>query len=305
MLRKRPYLSFFALSLGFLNAQPAPPIDHKLLFHYVKYLERWPADSELKVSESKPSAVMPGLFEVQVDRTRMGRVVSQRRYFVSADGKHFLKGDAFEIGETPFEKRIATLARTKSPSIGPENAPVTISVFEDFQCPDCADASNLLSKQLPEEFGKQVRIVFHDFPLVQHKWAMPAAIAGRCAFRSGNEKFWDYYRWVFAHQRELNETNFAGKVGEWAKSAKLGDEFGTCVGNRETESEVAAGLADATSLEVQGTPTLFLNGRMLPTLFPNGLMVPAETQFSALKWLIQFELHVIPPAEACCTISLP
>jgi hypothetical protein len=59
-------------------------------------------------------------------------------------------------------------------------------------------------------------------------------------------------------------------------------------------------IADALSLEVQGTPTLFLNGRMLPMLFPNGQMVPPDSQFTAIKWLIQFELKVIPPAEACC-----
>ena len=59
-------------------------------------------------------------------------------------------------------------------------------------------------------------------------------------------------------------------------------------------------IADALALEVQGTPTLFLNGLMLSMLFPNGQMVPAESQFTAIKWLIQFELKVIPPADACC-----
>ena len=298
-------LSVFALFLASALGQNAPAIDQKLLFHYVKYIEHWPADSELKVAGIKPSREMPGLFEVNVQRTRQGRVVGVRRYFATADGQHFVKGDTFEIGQTPFDARIALLARQKSPAIGPENAPVTISVFEDFQCPDCADASQLLTEELTAEFGKQVRIVFHDFPLVQHKWAMPAAIAGRCAFRSGSELFWKYYRWVYSNQREINETNFSEKLAEWAKTVDAGGDFRTCVATRATEAEVNQSIADALSLEVQGTPTLFLNGRMVPTLFPNGLMVPAETQFHALKWLIQFELHVVPPAEACCTISIP
>src|ERR1035437_1556812 len=287
-----------------LDAQ-VPKVDNKLLFHYVKYIERWSADVELTASIPKVSFAIPGMFEVTVGRTRLGRVVGQRVYFVSADGQHFLKGDTFAIGDKPFDARIARLKRQSSPSIGPADAPVTLSVFEDFQCPDCADEAKMVKEQLSAEFGKQVRIVFHDYPLVQHKWAMPAAIAGRCAFRSGNDLFWNYYTWVFAHQREINERTFPAKLAEWAKGAKAGDGFAGCVASRATENEVNASIADALSLEVQGTPTLFLNGRMLPMLFPNGQMVPPESQFTAIKWLIQFEMNVIPPADACCLAGGP
>ena len=218
---------------------------------------------------------------------------------------HFLKGDSFAIGDKPYEARIARLARQNSPSIGPKDAPVTLSVFEDFQCPDCADELKVLKEQLPAEFGKQVRVVFHDYPLVQHKWAMPAAIAGRCAFRSSNDLFWNYYTWVFTHHDGIDEKNFPAKLAEWSKSVNAGNSFNACVANRATEQDVNDSIADALSLEVQGTPTLFLNGRMLPMLFPNGQMVPPESQFTAIKWLIQFELKVVPPADACCIAGGP
>jgi len=286
-------------SLTNLGAQ-IPKVENTLLFHYVKYIERWPEDSQLTASAPKVSFSVPGMFEVTVERTYLGRVVGQRMYVVTADGKHFLKGDPFAINDKPFEARIARLKRQPSPSIGPADAPVTLSAFEDFQCPDCADEAKTLKEQLPAEFGKQVRIVFHDYPLVQHKWAMSAAIGGRCAFRSSNDLFWNYYTWVFAHRREINENNFPSKLAEWAASVKAGDSFAGCVASRATENEVKDSIADALSLEVQGTPTLFLNGRMLPMLFPNGQMVPPESQFTAIKWLIQFELKVIPPADACC-----
>jgi protein-disulfide isomerase len=298
------FVGAFALLPAALDAQ-VPKVDNKLLFHYVKYLERWPADAELSASAPRVSFAMPGMFEVTVERTRMGRSVGQRVYYVSADGQHFLKGEPFSIGDKPFDARIARLKRQASPSIGPAEAPVTLSVFEDFQCPDCADEAKMLKEQLASEFGKQVRIVFHDYPLVQHKWAMSAAIAGRCAFRSSNDLFWNYYSWMFAHQREINADNFSAKLAEWVASAKAGSGFAGCVANKATESEVTASIADALSLEVQGTPTLFLNGRMLPMLFPNGQMVPPESQFSAIKWLIQFELNVVPPADACCLAGGP
>lgn len=293
----------FAISLR-VDAQ-IPKVENSLLFHYAKYMERWPADAELTASAPRVSLAVPGMFEVTVQRTRLGRLVGQRTYYVSADGRHFLKGDPFAINDKPFEARIARLKRQASPNIGPADAEVTLSAFEDFQCPDCADEAKMLKEQLPAEFGKQVRIVFHDYPLVQHKWAMPAAIAGRCAFRSSNELFWNYYSWVFAHRAEIDANNFSAKLAGWAASAKAGASFSSCVANRATESEVNDSIADGLSLEVQGTPTLFLNGRMLPMLFPNGQMVPPESQFTAIKWLIQFELKVIPPADACCMAGPP
>jgi protein-disulfide isomerase len=292
------------LALAFAIVSPAvaqiPKVDNTLLFHYVKYMERWPEDSELRAEAPKVSFAVPGMFEVKVERTRMGKVVGERVYYVSADGRHFVKGDPFAINDKPFNDRITRLKRQASPSIGPADAPVTLSVFEDFQCPDCADEAKILKEQIPAEFGKQVRIVFHDYPLAQHKWAKPAAIAGRCAFRQSNELFWNYYSWVFGHRGEIDENNFSAKLADWAKSSKAGDSFAGCVASRATENEVNESIADALALEVQGTPTLFLNGRMLPMLFPNGQMVPPETQFGAIKWLIQFELKVIPPADACC-----
>ncbi len=303
---RRQFASLFlALSAGtlLLAEQPLPKIDTALLFHYVDYLEHWPADSELTITTPKPSAAMPGLWETTVERTALGRVVGQRRYFVSADGQHYLKADDFTIGDKPFASNIKLLSRQSSPSIGPADAPVTISAFEDFQCPDCADDTKLVKEQLPAEFGKQIRIVFHDYPLARHKWAMDAAIAGRCAFRGSNELFWNYYSWMFAHQPDINETNIQAKIAEFAAAANAGDSFHSCVANRATETEVKDSIKDALALEVQGTPTLFLNGRMLPILFPNGQMVAPDSQFPALKWLIQFELKTVPPADACCTAA--
>jgi hypothetical protein len=87
------------------------------------------SDSELTTGAPKVSFAMPGMFEVTVERTRMGRVVGQRVYFVSADGKHFPQGDPFAISEKPFEAHIARLKRQASPAIGPADAAVTLSVF--------------------------------------------------------------------------------------------------------------------------------------------------------------------------------
>ena len=68
------------------------------------------------------------MFEVTVQRTGRERVLSERHYFVTKDGSHFLKGDAFQIPQKPFEDRITRLARQSSPTIGPANRPSSPTV---------------------------------------------------------------------------------------------------------------------------------------------------------------------------------
>jgi hypothetical protein len=112
--QKRSYrgdLALLFVASSGVNAQ-IPKVDNSLLFHYVKYMERWPADSDLTASAPKVALAVPGRSEVTVERTRLGRVVGQH-------GKHFLKGDPFAINDKPFEARIARLKRQASPSIGP------------------------------------------------------------------------------------------------------------------------------------------------------------------------------------------
>jgi hypothetical protein len=187
--RSATWLRAFALlavlgSLALLAQTPAK-FDKAALTKYVLYLERWPADAQVTLSDPKPAADLPGWQEVVVERTRLGRVVAQRRYFLSIDGQRFFRGDIFQVSEPPYEATRQRLSKGTWPSFGPAGAPVTLIVFADLQCPDCAAESKTIRELVPAEFPKQVKVQFRDYPLVQHHWAMNAAIAGRCVFESG------------------------------------------------------------------------------------------------------------------------
>ena len=120
------------------------------------------------------------------------------------------------------------------PSFGPANAPLTMAVFSDFECPVCREEAKELREKAPAEFPKELRVVFVDFPLEAiHPWAKLAAIAGRCVYRMNPAAFWDYHDWIFEHQPEIKINNLRSKVVEWAKTKHLDDtHLGQCIDTR-------------------------------------------------------------------------
>lgn len=87
------------------------------------------------------------------------------------------------------------------PTLGPKNAPVTVVEFADFQCPYCKRSEDTV-KELEKEYGDKMRLVFIDFPLSFHQYAMGAAEASHCAGEQG--KFWEYHDELFKDQGKLD-----------------------------------------------------------------------------------------------------
>lgn len=156
-----------------------------------------------------------------------------------------------------------SLIRPYNPTLGPEDAPVVMIEFSDFQCPFCAKHFFQNHKILMEKYGKKMRFVYKHFPLTQiHPQAMNAAIAAQCAHREG--KFWEYHDEVFTHQQELSEANLL----QWGKKLGLGSGFERCFKERATQAEVEQDLKDGFEARVRGTPTFFINGRVIPGALP-------------------------------------
>ena len=101
-----------------------------------------------------------------------------------------------------------------APYKGPENAPVVLAVFSDFQCPYCSRLSPLLEQTL-KKYPKSVKIVFKNFPLSSHKFAKKAAAAALAAGRQG--KFWEFHDELFKNYRNLDDK----KILEIAKKLEL------------------------------------------------------------------------------------
>lgn len=156
-------------------------------------------------------------------------------------------------------KEIAPVAQNISadddPSQGAVNAPVTVVMFSDFQCPACSAAHPVLKKIIAEYAGK-IRFVERDFPLTQiHENAFRAALAANAANAQG--RFFEYIELLYNNQNSLDAASlkeFASKIGLDRK------RFDTDLDGEKYAAEVRKDIEDGKRYGITGTPTIFVNG---------------------------------------------
>jgi protein-disulfide isomerase len=158
------------------------------------------------------------------------------------------------------EKRVQVEAT--GPSKGPDNAPITIVEFSDFQCPFCSRANTTVDEVM-KQYGDKVRLVFRHFPLSFHQEAPKAAEASACA--DDQKKFWEYHDKLFANQGAL-------KVDDLKKhAADLGLDtarFNECLDSGKKAELVKKDMAAGEKVGVSGTPAFFINGVALSGAVP-------------------------------------
>jgi protein-disulfide isomerase len=155
------------------------------------------------------------------------------------------------------------------PTQGPADAPVTIVEFSDFQCPYCARGTQTLD-QLLALHPEDVRVVFAHYPLPNHDWARPAAIASQCAYDQSQEAFWTLHDAYFQNQRRFSKDEIVSQSREVLADTGIDLEaWSTCAGDPSSESYQAAAETVDETLEigsefgVSGTPGFFINGFFL------------------------------------------
>ncbi len=291
-----------ALCLCLLPAQDKPKstVDKPALEAYIRHLLAVIPEVQVKIDDPKPSPI-PTLQELDVHFT-YGPRTQDETFYVSKDGKNIVRGMVYDTAQNPFQADLDKLKTDLSPSFGTAGAPVVLVMFGDFECPECKNEATTLRQNLVKTFPTQVRVYFKDFPLEQiHPWAKTAAIAGRCVFRQSPTAFWKYFDWIYDHQEQITPDNLKSQVMDFAKTSQDidGIELGRCIDTKATEPEVDASIAQARSLHVDATPTVFLNGRRLVGNYP----------WPNVEQLINGELNYQKSAqnagEKCCEIKIP
>ena len=287
--------------------KPAAPAAQKSAFDkatlesYLRHVELWVPQVTVKIDDAKPSTEVPGFFDVWVHAS-YNNATKDELYCVSKDGHTVIKGAAYNINKNPFQGNIDKLKTDGQPSFGPANAPVTLVVFSDFECPFCKEEASVLRENVAMTFPDKVRVYFKDFPLDSiHPWARTASIAGRCVYKQNPAAFWDYFDWAYQNQEQITADNISAKMQQFAMDKNLdGVQLGRCVDTKASEPDVDRNVADGHVLQVSATPTVFLNGRKLE----------GGVQWQVLEQLINLELDRTKAAAAaspdkCCEVTLP
>jgi protein-disulfide isomerase len=142
------------------------------------------------------------------------------------------------------------------PSIGPENAAITIIEFSDYQCPYCKKWHDEVLDRLLANYPGQLRFVYRDFPLISiHPGASPAAMAANCAGEQGS--YWPFHEALFSMKYDLTTESFQQYAVELGLDTQA---FAKCLADQTYESEVMADYNYAANLGISSTPTFFING---------------------------------------------
>jgi protein-disulfide isomerase len=163
---------------------------------------------------------------------------------------------------------------------GNADAPVTVTVFGDFQCPSCLAAYQQIEGRIDQNYVEtgKIRFIFRDFPLSQHANAIPTAQAARAAGAQG--KFWAMHDLLYARQGEwAGDKDVTKRLASYAAELGLDQQaFTRALDDGKYAQEITAAIADGKKLGVNATPTYQVDGRVVET---SGLVAAIDTALKA------------------------
>lgn len=198
-----------------------------------------------KIVGAQPIGVFKAVIDEELKKAEAAGKKGQAYYdSIIENGKVFSElGDqkAFDVEGMPFK--------------GPKDAAVTITEFSDFQCPFCSKVNEPVEAAL--EKNPKIKVVFAHYPLSFHQNAKPASIMAQEAWEQGPEKFWKLHALMFGNQKDLSEEN----ITKWAKEAGVDVSKLTDAQKKKHEDFINKIQEIGNKAGVEGTPTLFINGR--------------------------------------------
>jgi protein-disulfide isomerase len=207
------------------------------------------------------SSPVPNFFQTLITAEVNGK---QQRgvFYVTGDKRYAVLGSVYVL-RSPRE--VERLINTENqPYSGGADAPVTIVEYADLECPTCARLQPFLENQLLPRYGDQVKLVYKDFPLPMHDWSRLAAVANQCAYQIDPSAYAKYRSAIFAHQSQINVANVRDQLLQLAEDVGIDRlKLAACMDSQASLPRINADVQEAERLQVDSTPTCFINGKML------------------------------------------
>jgi len=286
------------------KAVAGSPSDAELRARLVAFLDRTIGYQQLdKIDVQSISAPDPSGLRTAKVMLEKGGQKQIGSFLITADGKEIVEGEKSTLSADPWAETRAHIDTRGAPAIGAADAPVTIVEFSDLECPFCRQEAQGIEQLMNEQPGK-FRVVFKYFPLVEiHPWSMQAAEAAVCVAEQDPSQFWNFEKAVFAAQDQINPTNAAGRLRDFAlESGAQPAPYAACLANPATKAKIEASISNGKSVGVVSTPTLFIDGRLIPGAIAEDqlkLLVDHESTFASGKIVGQQcgSCKVLPPIK--------
>ncbi len=250
--------------------QPAASELNQRIERQVRAYFSIPADVNVKVGAQTPSE-FPNYDTVPVTMNR-GEKTQTIQFLVSKDGTTLVRMTKIDLTKDPYAETMKKIDVAGRPVRGNPDAKVTIVNFDDFECPFCARMHSTLMTEILPEYGDKIKIVYKDYPLPMHPWAKHAANDANCLAKESAPAYWQFADYVHANQRAIsgsqkdvqnsfNELDHATlDIGK--KNGADATRLQACI-KAQPEDVMKASIAEADTVGVNATPTVFVNGERL------------------------------------------
>ena len=219
-------------------------------------------------------------------------------FLLSQDSKTLAKLTRIDLTKDIYSERMSKIDVSGRPVRGNPNAKVTLVNYDDLQCPFCSRMHTTLMQEILPVYGDRIKIVYKDFPLSMHPWAMHSANDANCLAAENGTAFWQFADYVHANQKAINGTQDVQKSkAELDRIAlDLGQKNGAnmnrlqaCI-KEQPDKQLKASMAEGEALGLNATPTMYINGQKL-----EGAVDPDEVRAILNAQLLA--AGVQPPAQ--------
>lgn len=215
------------------------------------------SDSEASEILKKVSAKSVPVFIFDPNLDKISNFSQLSRAFDKIGDNYVL--NLTKIGAAPGKFLVPPKILESDPQKGPNDAPIIIIEYSDFECPFCKQGFGIM-KDVFNVYSGKVKMAYKQFPLPLHKNARNAANASLCANEQG--KFWEIHDLMFANQNKLSFND----LKKYAAQSKVDiKKFNSCLDAKKYDSIIDADMAEGASFGISGTPAFFVNG-----IFVNG-----------------------------------
>jgi len=252
------------------NSQPGSPDVNQRIQRQVQAYFNVPADVKVTIGAHTPSE-FPNYDTVPVTLSRQDKSQTME-FLVSKDGKTLVRMTKIDLTKDPYAETMKKIDVSGRPVRGNPDAKVTIINYDDFECPFCARMHSTLTSEILQQYGDKVKIVYKDYPLSMHPWAIHAANDANCLAKESGQGYWEFADYVHANQRAISgsQKDVQSSFTELDHiTLDIGKKHGAdaarlqaCV-KTQADAALKASMAEGDSIGVNATPTVFINGQRL------------------------------------------
>ena len=244
-----------------ITTVPTNPARDAALKTFLQKHFKIPSPEMIQLCQAVKSPIEPLLARQLIVSNSQGQSISAMLFFNKDESKAVI-GQYINVSSEPWGRLNMSAAHLDDRATqGPANAPVTIVEFADFECPFCAHAFSVMETLVNTTYKDKVKVIYKNYPLNAHPWAIKAAEAAECAREQNPAAFWSFARYFYTNQGSINVKNIQDNVDKVAKQEKLdGPALKACMDSPQTAARIKEDQEDGVALKVSSTPSFFVNG---------------------------------------------